>query len=224
MVQPRLKGHDVSLFLQGSNMSFLDQTEIGIGTWAWGGGQVWGFGKGYNAEDLREAFRAGIQEGIHLFDTAEVYGKGQSESFLGEFLKEKTNGKVYIATKFAPYPWVVTGSQVLKALKASLNRLGLSAVDLYQMHWPSPHRMTRAWMEPLAQAVKEGLVSEVGVSNFNRDQMLRAQEALAAQGVPLASNQVQYSLVRRKNEFNGLLEECKKSGVKFISYSPLGMG
>jgi aryl-alcohol dehydrogenase-like predicted oxidoreductase len=205
-------------------MSFLSQTEIGIGTWAWGEGQVWSFGKDYNAQDLKEAFRSGTQAGIRLFDTAEVYGKGQSESYLGEFLKEKTEGKVYIATKFAPYPWVVTGSQVLRALKASLRRLGLPSVDLYQMHWPSPHRTMRAWMEPLAQAVKEGLATEVGVSNFKSDQMLRAQEALSKHGVPLASNQVQFSLVRRKNEFNGLLEECKKSGVKFISYSPLGMG
>jgi aryl-alcohol dehydrogenase-like predicted oxidoreductase len=79
-------------------------------------------------------------------------------------------------------------------------------------------------MEPLAQAVKEGLAAEVGVSNFNRDQMLRAGDALGKRGVPLASNQVQYSLVRRKNEFNGLLEECASSGIRFIAYSPLGMG
>jgi aryl-alcohol dehydrogenase-like predicted oxidoreductase len=79
-------------------------------------------------------------------------------------------------------------------------------------------------MEPLAAAVKEGLAKEVGVSNFSRSQMLKAQDALGKYGVPLASNQMQYSLVRRKNEFNGLLEECKKTGVRFIAYSPLGMG
>jgi aryl-alcohol dehydrogenase-like predicted oxidoreductase len=113
---------------------------------------------------------------------------------------------------------------MLKALKASLKRLDLAQVDLYQMHWPSPPRSIRAWMEPLAAAVKEGLAKEVGVSNFSRSQMLKAQDALGKYGVPLASNQMQYSLVRRKNEFNGLLEECKRSGVRFIAYSPLGMG
>lgn len=205
-------------------MSFLSQLEMGLGTWAWGKGQVWGYGKSYTDQDLRETFRAALDSGIQLIDTAEVYGEGQSESFLGEFLKEKKPGKIYIATKFAPFPWRISTSQLLKALKASLSRLGLKSVDLYQMHWASPPRTIKAWMEPMAQAVKEGLAVEVGVSNFTRNQMLRAQEALAAHGVPLASNQMQYSLVRRKNEFNGLLEECKKTNIRFIAYSPLGMG
>ncbi len=205
-------------------MSFLTECEMGLGTWAWGKGQVWGYGKGYNDQDLRETFRAALDSGIQLFDTAEVYGEGESESFLGQFLKEIKPKKSYVATKFAPYPWRVSTSQLLKALKASLTRLGLKSVDLYQMHWASPPRTVKSWMEPMAEAVKEGLAKEVGVSNFTRGQMLRAQEALAAHGVPLASNQMQYSLVRRKNELNGLLEECKKTNVRFIAYSPLGMG
>ncbi|HUO57447.1 MAG TPA: aldo/keto reductase [bacterium] len=205
-------------------MSFLSQLEMGLGTWAWGKGPVWGFGKGYNIRDLRDAFHAARSAGIRLIDTAEVYGDGQSESFLGEFLKEPSPIKTYVATKFAPMPWRITTSRLLKALKASLSRLGLPSVDLYQMHWPSPPRSIKAWMEPMAQAVKEGLAGEIGVSNFTRDQMLRAQEVLASQGVPLASNQMQYSLVRRKNEFNGLLAECQKYNIRFIAYSPLGMG
>ncbi len=205
-------------------MSVLSQYEMGLGTWAWGKGRVWGYGRGYNDQDLRETFRAALDSGIQLFDTAEVYGEGESESFLGQFLKETKPGKTYIATKFAPLPWRVSTSQLLKALRASLSRLGLKSVDLYQIHWVSPPRSIKAWMEPLAQAVKEGLVAEVGVSNFTRGQMLRAQEALGAHGVPLVSNQMQYSLVRRKNELNGLLEECKKANIRFIAYSPLGMG
>ena len=205
-------------------MSFLSQLEMGLGTWAWGKGPVWGFGKNYNVQDLREAFQAARAAGIHLMDTAEVYGDGQSESFLGQFLKELSPAKVYVATKFAPMPWRLSTSSLLRALKASLSRLGMASVDLYQMHWPSPPRSIKAWMEPMAQAVQEGLAAAIGVSNFNRDQMLRAQEALAARGVPLSSNQMQYSLVRRKNEFNGLLEECQKSNIRLIAYSPLGMG
>jgi aryl-alcohol dehydrogenase-like predicted oxidoreductase len=198
--------------------------EMGLGTWAWGDSSVWGYGKGYGAQDLRQSYLAAVESGIRFFDTAEVYGDGKSESFLGEFLKISPGEKMIVATKFAPMPWRVSTSQLLKALKASLQRLGLSSVDLYQMHWPSPPRSIKAWMEPMAQAVKEGLAKEVGVSNFSRGQMLRAQEALAAHGVKLSSNQMQYSLVRRKHEFNGLLEECKKTGVRFIAYSPLGMG
>jgi len=205
-------------------MSFLSQQEMGLGTWAWGKGQVWGYGQGYNDQDLKETFRVALNSGIQLFDTAEVYGDGQSESFLGRFLKEIKSGKTYIATKFAPMPWRVSTSHLIKALKASLSRLGLKSVDLYQMHWASPPRTLKAWMEPMAQAVKEGLAKEIGVSNFSRSQMLRAQEVLGTQGVPLASNQMQYSLVRRKNELNGLLDECKRTNIRFIAYSPLGMG
>lgn len=205
-------------------MAFLSQVEMGLGTWAWGKGVVWGFGKGYDDKDLRETFQASLRAGIRLVDTAEVYGDGESEIFVGRFLKENPGEKVYVATKFAPLPYRFRTSALLKALKASLSRLGLPSVDLYQMHWPSPPRSIKAWMEPLAQAVKEGLAKQVGVSNFSRDQMLRAQDALAARSVPLASNQMQYSLVRRKQELNGLLEECLKTQVRFIAYSPLGMG
>lgn len=205
-------------------MSFLSQLEMGLGTWAWGKGVVWGFGKGYDDQDLKKTFHAAIDAGIRLIDTAEVYGDGESETFVGRFVKERTGEKIYVATKFAPLPYRINTSSLLKALKASLSRLGMDSVDLYQMHWPSPLRSIKAWMEPMAQAVKEGLTKEVGVSNFSRDQMLRAQEALATHGVPLSSNQMQYSLVRRKNEFNSLLEECGKSKIRFIAYSPLGMG
>jgi len=205
-------------------MGFLNQLELGLGTWAWGDKMMWGFQKGYDAKDLREAFRASFQAGVRLIDTAEVYGGGRSESFLGEFLRENPHDKIHIATKFAPFPWRVSTSRLLKALKASLSRLGLDSVDLYQMHWPSSPRSIQAWMEPLAQAVKEGLAKEVGVSNYSRDMMLRAQEALAAHKIPLASNQMHFSLIHRKNELNGLLAECAKSGVRFIAYSPLGKG
>ncbi len=205
-------------------MGGLNEFELGIGTWAWGDTSVWKFGRGYGEEDLRRVFSTALDSGVRFFDTAEVYGKGKSELYLGRFLRERPDRKIYIATKFAPWPWRWSTSQLLKALKASLQRLGLERVDLYQMHWPSPPRSIRAWMEPLAQAVKEGLAREVGVSNYGRSGMLRAQEALGRHGVALASNQVQYSLVRRKNEFNGLLDECATTGVKFIAYSPLGMG
>jgi aryl-alcohol dehydrogenase-like predicted oxidoreductase len=205
-------------------MGFLSQVEMGLGTWAWGKGQVWGYGKGYDDHDLKDTFQAALDAGITLFDTAEVYGEGESESFLGQFIQGRDMSRIHIATKFAPMPYRFRTSDLLKALKASLKRLGLPSVDLYQMHWPSPPRSIKAWMEPMTQAVKEGLAKEIGVSNFNRNQMLRAQDALGAKGVPLASNQMQYSLVRRKNELNGLLKECQKSGIRFIAYSPLGMG
>ena len=144
-------------------MGFLDRLEMGLGTWAWGKGQVWGYGKSYTDKDLKETFQTAIRSGIRLYDTAEVYGEGESESFLGQFLKEKGSEKIYIATKFAPLPWRISTSELLKALRGSLNRLGLKSVDLYQIHWASPPRSIKAWMEPLAQAVKDGLAAEFRV-------------------------------------------------------------
>jgi aryl-alcohol dehydrogenase-like predicted oxidoreductase len=205
-------------------MSSLNQFEIGLGTWAWGDKTVWGYGQGYDDSDLRETFLSAVDGGARFFDTAEIYGSGLSETYLGRFMKERPDISFYTATKFMPFPWKVSTSQLLKSLKASLKRLDLPQVDLYQVHFPMPFRSIEAWMEPLAVAVKEGLVREVGVSNYSRSQMLRAQDALGKRGVPLVSNQVQYSLVRRKVEFNGVLKECKKSGIKLIAYSPLGMG
>jgi len=205
-------------------MSQLDQYEMGIGTWAWGDKGVWGFGQGYDGSDLRETFLAAVSAGNYFFDTAEIYGDGLSETYLGRFMKERPDVTFYTATKFMPFPWKVSTSYLLRSLKASLKRLDLKQVELYQIHFPMPFRSIEAWMEPLAQAVKDGLVKEAGVSNYSRSQMLRAQDALGKHGVPLVSNQVQYSLVRRKMEFNGVLEECQKSGIKLIAFSPLGMG
>jgi aryl-alcohol dehydrogenase-like predicted oxidoreductase len=205
-------------------MSELDRFEMGVGTWAWGDKSVWNYGKGYDSADLRQTFLAAVDGGLQLFDTAEVYGDGLSETYLGQFLKERPKANLYVATKFMPWPWHLNTSYLMKSLKASLKRLGLERVDLYQIHFPMPFFPIESWMEPLAQAVKEGFVKEVGVSNYSRSQMLRAQDALGKKGVPLASNQVQYSLVRRKMEFNGVLEECKRSGIRFIAFSPLGMG
>ena len=205
-------------------MSGLDRFEMGVGTWAWGDKGVWGYGDAYGEQDLKETFQTALDGGMLLFDTAEIYGSGLSETYLGRFMKEKPKTPFYVATKFWPNPWFFNTSYLMKSLKASLKRLDIPRVDLYQIHFPMPFLSIETWMEPLAQAVKEGLVKEVGVSNYSRSQMLRAQEALAKHGVPLASNQVQYSLVRRKNEFNGVLAECQKSGIKLIAFSPLGMG
>ncbi|HET9869637.1 MAG TPA: aldo/keto reductase [bacterium] len=205
-------------------MGFLDKIEMGVGTWAWGDGAVWGFGKGYGAGDLKEVFDLNLAAGVTFFDTAEVYGDGKSESYLGGFLKTVPDKAVHTATKFMPFPWRVSTSHLLKSLRASLKRLDLPRVDLYQVHFPMPFRSIEAWMEPLAEAVKEGLAAEVGVSNYSRSQMLRARDALGRRGVPLASNQVQLSLARRKNEFNGVLETCRAEGIRLIAFSPLGMG
>jgi aryl-alcohol dehydrogenase-like predicted oxidoreductase len=203
--------------------SVLDGLDLGVGTWAWGDRLVWGYGQGYSAEDVRQAFDTSLAAGLRLFDTAESYGQGKSESLLGSFIKA-SGQQVLVATKFMPYPWRLSRRSLLRALRSSLERLGLHRVDLYQIHQPLPPVNVETWMAAMAEAVEAGLTVEVGVSNYSRSWMQRAFEALAREAVPLASNQVEYSLINRTVEKNGLLKHCQELGVRLIAYSPLAMG
>lgn len=203
--------------------SALQDVELGVGAWAWGDRLFWGFGRGYGVDDVRQAFEASVAAGVRLFDTAEVYGQGRSEQLLGEFLKT-TEERIIIATKFMPYPWRLTRGSLIRALRGSLKRLGVEQVDLYQIHQPLPPVNVETWMAALTEAVQAGLTREVGVSNYDRATMQRAYDALAREGIHLASNQVEYSLINRKVEKNGLLKHCQDLGVRLIAYSPIGMG
>ncbi len=206
-----------------AKQSVLDGVELGVGAWAWGDRLVWGYGRGYSAEDVRQAFNASIAAGLRMFDTAEVYGQGRSEQLLGEFIKT-VDQPLVIATKFMPYPWRLGRGSLIKALKGSLKRLGLAQVDLYQVHQPLPPVNPETWMEAMTEAAQAGLTREVGVSNYDRSWTQRCYVALAREGIHLASNQVEYSLINRKIEKNGLLKQCQEQGVRIIAYSPLGMG
>jgi aryl-alcohol dehydrogenase-like predicted oxidoreductase len=111
-----------------------------------------------------------------------------------------------------------------RALRNSLKRLNLECVDLYQIHWPFPPVPIETWAEALGDVVQEGLVGAVGVSNYSEAQMRRAYATLAKRGVPLASNQVEYNLLNRKVELNGLLKVCQELGITLIAYSPMAQG
>ncbi len=201
----------------------LRVASLGIGTWSWGDSMVWGYGKGYVEADLKAAFDATLEAGFAFFDTAEIYGWGRSERFLGQFIRG-SGRQVSVATKFFPYPWRWRKGSLPQALRGSLERLGLGQIDLYQIHWPFPPVPIETWMEGLAETVDSGLTRAVGVSNYNVEQMRRAHAALARHGVPLAANQVQYSLLHREPERSGLLSACHELGVTLIAYSPLAMG
>lgn len=206
--------------------NLLDGLDFGLGTWQWGDQFYWNYGQGYAEADLRAAFEASLAAGVTLFDTAEVYGQGHSERFLGRFTREAQSAgrPVMIATKFMPFPWRLSKRALKNALRASLERLGLPSVDLYQMHWPFPPVSIETWMDALADEVHNGRVRAAGVSNYNIDQTRRAHAALKQRGVPLASNQVPYSLLDRRVEKNGLLALCQQLGVRVIAYSPLAQG
>ena len=202
---------------------FLHAIEMGLGAWQWGDRVMWAYGQKYSDKEIREAFDVSLNLGIQFVDTAEIYGSGYSERLLGKFLKE-IDQPVLVATKFFPWPWKITKGFIPRALKGSLDRLGLDAVDLYQIHWASPLMSPETMMEGMVECVKRGMTRTVGVSNFDEKRMIRAYTTLARHGIPLASNQVQYSLLTRDVEKNGTLARCKELGIRLIAYSPLEKG
>lgn len=204
--------------------SGLTVPALGIGTWSWGDSLFWSYGKDYGAEQVQAAFQTAVDAGITLFDTAEVYGLGESERLLGRFVKQTTQ-PVYVATKYFPLPWRWHAQSVSEALTASLARLQMSAVPLYQVHWPFDFLMNQAaLMNALADEVQKGRIGAIGVSNYSAEQMKRAHGLLASRGIPLAVNQVRYSLLTRQAESSGVVSTAKELGVVILAYSPLAQG
>ncbi|MDF0553648.1 aldo/keto reductase [Kamptonema sp. UHCC 0994] len=199
-------------------------TPLCIGTWAWGDKLFWNYGSNYGATEVEEAFKASLDAGVNFFDTAEVYGNGLSEELLGEFMK-KTSQPVQIATKYGPMPLRITAKSVTDALTASLKRLQVEQIALYQVHWPYSFLMNQeTLMNALADEVKKGRIQTVGVSNYTAEQMRLAHKILARQGVPLATNQVRYSLLSRQVEKQKIVDTARELGVTILAYSPLAQG
>jgi aryl-alcohol dehydrogenase-like predicted oxidoreductase len=224
--QPTKLSLDRESILAGQTQSIaniLQDVQMGIGTWAWGDRLYWGFDREYTEKDLRASFQTCIEAGINFFDTAEIYAQGKSEQLLGQFAKE-FHTPIRLATKFMPYPWRLSRGSLIKALRGSLKRLGLPKVDLYMIHFPNPPITLETWMDAMVDVYQEGLIASVGISNCDRTQMQRAYDALIRQGVTLTSNQVEYNLLNRKVEKNGLLGHCRDLGVVAIAYSPLAQG
>ncbi|MBD2432630.1 MULTISPECIES: aldo/keto reductase [Fischerella] len=199
-------------------------TPLCIGTWAWGDRLFWNYGKEYGPQELQAAFDASLEAGITFFDTAEIYGFGLSEELLAQFL-QKTTQKVQIATKYGPFPWRFTAQSVADALTESLKRLQVQKVALYQVHWPFTFLMSQETLiNALADEVERGRIEAVGVSNYSAQQMREAHQILARRGIPLAVNQVRYSLLTRQIESNGILNTARELGVTILAYSPLAQG
>lgn len=195
-----------------------------VGTWAWGDKLFWNYGSDYGPVQLREAFAASLNAGVNFFDTAEVYGMGLSEELLGQFIKQ-IDLPVIIATKYGPVPWRFTKESVADAVTASLKRLQVEQVALYQVHWPFTFFMSQeTLMNALADEVQRGRIAAVGVSNYSADQMREAHQILAARGVRLATNQVRYSLLSRQVETERIVDTARDLGVTILAYSPLAQG
>ncbi len=203
---------------------------LGVGTWAWGDRSTWGMG-GYDStlteSTIAEAWTASIEAGVTLFDTAEVYGGGESERIIGRLLASNTDSSddLVIATKFFPSPLKLNVNRSLRdAALGSLERLGVETIDLYQLHGPISLRSHAALAEALARVHEEGLVSAVGVSNYSIRETRSIHSELEKRGLLLASNQIEFSPLRRAPEKSGLLAECVRLGVVPLAYSPLGQG
>ncbi|HWF17197.1 MAG TPA: aldo/keto reductase [Acidimicrobiales bacterium] len=215
------------IMLAGSEVAI---PPLGVGTWAWGDKGVWGMG-GYDQSltesTIRDAWEASIEAGVVLFDTAEVYGRGESERIIGRLLAAdpSVRGRVVLATKFMPSPWKLNvQSALVAAARQSLERLGCDAIDLYQIHGPVSLRSHDALAEALAAARAEGLVKAVGVSNYSAKEMRSIDAALRKRGLRLASNQIEFSLLRTMPRRVGLLDSCRELGVVPLAYSPIGQG
>ncbi len=197
---------------------------LGIGTWQWGDNLFWSYGKDYGSDQVRSAFEAAVEAGITFFDTAEVYGLGESERLIGKFMRD-SDRPIQVATKYFPLPWRFGAQAVADTLTASLERLQLESVPLYQVHAPLDFLMgQRTLMNALADEVEKGRIGAIGISNYSAEQMRKAHSYLAARGIPLAVNQVRYSLLTRQIETNGILDTARELGVTILAYSPLAQG
>jgi aryl-alcohol dehydrogenase-like predicted oxidoreductase len=199
-------------------------TRVGFGAWAIGGGG-WEFGWGpQDDEQSVAAIHRALDQGVNWVDTAAAYGFGRSEEIVGAALEGMTE-RPYVFTKCSllegPGRTVVNNlkrDSVLREAEASLKRLRIDAIDLYQIHWPNPEPDIDEGWAALAELKEQGLVRHIGVSNFDAEQLRRVQQI-----APVETLQPPYSLVARNIE-QETLPFAEREGIGVIVYSPMGSG
>ncbi|MFC2029185.1 aldo/keto reductase [Chloroflexota bacterium] len=175
-------------------------------------------------EEIDAIIATALDGGINWFDTAEMYGFGRSEQAIASALRaaKKGDDEIVIADKWSPF--LRTARNLHRTIDKRLSLLDGYTIDLYMVHYPFGFSSPEAEMGAMAGLVQEGKISSVGVSNFSATQMRRAHAALAKRGLPLAANQVEYSLIQRRIETNGVLDAARELGVTIIAWAPLGSG
>jgi aryl-alcohol dehydrogenase-like predicted oxidoreductase len=191
-------------------------SKIGLGTWQFGS-RDWGYGEPYASQVADSIVRRALELGVTLFDTAEIYGFGRSERILGRALGGSRES-AFLATKILPI--VPVPPVVEQRAVASADRLGVTRLDLYQVHQPNPLFRDGTIMRGMRALQRVGLVGEVGVSNYSLERWRAAEAAL---GRRVLSNQVRYSLVDRSPE-RDLIPFAESNDHIVIAYSPLGQG
>ena len=202
----------------------MKETKIALGTWAWGAGAFGGdavFGSNTNEENLKPVFDTAMSAGLNLWDTATVYGMGESERILGTLAAGYKRDEVLISTKFTPQLAEMYDNLVEKMALASLERMGIDYIDMYWIHNPMD---VERWTPGLIPLLKSGKVKRVGVSNHNIDEIRRANEILGAEGFKVNAVQNHFSLLYRSSEKGGVLDYCKENGIEFWAYMVLEQG
>ena len=204
--------------------SDLEITPIGVGAWAMGGGD-WAFswGRQEDSESIA-AIHVALDAGLNWIDTAAVYGLGHSEEVVGKAIAVRAH-RPYVFTKCS-LVWndqreighSLKAASLRRELEASLRRLRVDAIDLYQIHWPDPEPEVEEGWQTLAQFQKEGKVRYIGVSNFNVVQMKRVERITA-----ITSLQPNYNIVTRNIE-KEVLPFCRERQIGVIVYSPMKSG
>ena len=201
-------------------------TPIGLGCWQFSkqknmAGKFW---PTLEDNQIEKIVSQSIDGGINWFDTAEVYGGGESEKALSKALKAagKKPGEIIVATKW--WPIFRFASNIKKTINERIRLLAPFPIDLYQVHQPYSFSGENSEMSVMAELVNRKLIKAVGVSNFNARKMENSWETLQKSGIPLATNQVRYNLLDRRIESNGVMNLAKKLGITIIAYSPLAQG
>jgi aryl-alcohol dehydrogenase-like predicted oxidoreductase len=189
---------------------------IGVGTWQFGS-REWGYGKEYAETAALDIVHRALDLGVNLLDSAEIYAFGQSERIVGRALAGRRD-EAFVATKVLPL--LPLSAIVAQRGRRSRDRLGIDAIDLYQIHWPNPVVPLAQQMDGMRRLQRDRVVRHVGVSNYSLSRWQAAERAL---GGPVLSNQVQYSLVARKPD-RELVPWAAAHDRIVIAYSPLGQG
>jgi len=204
----------------------IEISPIGLGCWQFSGGHglVGKYWPVLDRATVRAIVESSLEAGVSWFDTAEAYGGGEAERALTEALRElgRKPGEVVLATKWMPF--LRTARSITRTIDRRREALGEYPIDLYQIHNPYSLSSIEAQLREMAALAREGRIRAIGVSNFSEEQMRRAHRLLAEEGIPLASNQVRYSLLHREIESNGVLEAARELDVTIIAYSPLAQG
>ncbi len=197
---------------------------IGVMMWMQGKGLMGRMASDVSDEIKNDIIKESIDGGINFFDTAEMYGFGRSEANLAKALKANNidDKDVIIETKWNPL--LRRAKNMRRTINNRIQYLDGYTIDLYMVHQPISFSSIKTEMKELARLVEENKIRSVGISNYNADKMRKAHSELEKLGIPLAANQVNYSLVRREIESDGILDTAKELGITITAYTPLAGG